>query len=283
MKLELLIFFLIFSNIFVWHSVFLTINHKGTEVYFFDVGQGSSSLIKLSNSVDILIDAGRVNDVTYWLERALAPTDKYIDLAILSHPHLDHYGGFIDILRNYEVGVFIYNGEKSDSLAYQELEKELKISETKTIVLKEGDRIKYAGNYLEVLSPSESLRQNKRTSVNDNSLVKLFQNKDGSLLFTGDISLKIFRKILDKYDNLNIDFLKVPHHGSRSGMDENILQRISPSFALISVGQKNPYGHPSKEIIDFLEKLKIRYFRTDQYGSVKLLMENKTMEVFRLK
>ncbi len=66
-------------------------------------------------------------------------------------------------------------------------------------------------------------------------------------------------------------------------MDENILQRISPSFALISVGQKNPYGHPSKEIIDFLEKLKIRYFRTDQYGSVKLLMENKTMEVFRLK
>jgi len=93
------------------------------EAWFLDVGQGDSELMLLPKSsggyVSVLIDAGPDNKVAYSLEKALK--DKYIDIAVITHPHIDHYGGMIDIISRYGVGLVVLPIGSSDDDSYSEL------------------------------------------------------------------------------------------------------------------------------------------------------------------
>lgn len=278
MRWALLIFLLLIFNIFVWHSVIVLKSFEKPAFYFFEVGQGDSQLIVWPGSVKILIDGGPNNLVVYELEKVLRPGDKYIDLVVLSHANYDHYTGLIDLLDHYQIGVFIDNGRMSEAAAYQKLKEKLTSAGVKMISLAEGDKIKHGRNSAEVLNPPRGVNSMKE---NDASLVMLTQNEEARALFAGDINREEFRRLARQYD-LSAHILKVPHHGSKYSMDDFLAQAISPMIAVVGVG-KNRYGHPAPEVIQQLRKVGSSFYRTDEDGTIKILVDREKMTVFRIK
>ena len=127
---------LVLCNGLAWHAVFIKTRPITPAFYFFDVGQGDSELINFG-PVQILIDGGPPNGKALkGIERALGLEDRYLDLVILTHPHLDHFGGLIDIMKRYEVGEFITDGTNNKISAYKSVPKP-------NLVLGEGDTINY--------------------------------------------------------------------------------------------------------------------------------------------
>lgn len=278
MKLGLLIFLLVIFNFFVWHSIAEIRNFERPAFYFFEVGQGDSQLVVWPNGINILIDGGPNNLAVYELEKALGPNDRYIDLVILTHPHYDHYAGLIDILNYYQVGLFIYNGRQSEAVAYQLLVENLNQANVRKIQLVEGDKIRYGRDLIKIIHPS--IERLEELSVNDGSLIFFVDNQGSRALFTGDIGQRELRRLSERYD-LSADILKIPHHGSKHSMNEQIAQIILPKISVVGVG-RNRFGHPAKEVIKMLIDVGSSFYRTDN-GTVKILVNQAKLSIFQIK
>src|SRR3989344_5549127 len=238
---------LIGFNLFVWGSVFSAFPDRGLNLYFLDVGQGDAALARLPGlsgrgRADILIDGGPGRQGLESLGEVLPETDRYIDLVMLSHPQLDHFGGLIDVLKRYQVGAFIYNGRDGTASAWNDLKTVLVERNIKTIILKEGDSITYGGNRLDILSPSPNFL--KSDELNDTTLVVKLSSESSRALFTGDIGFNVEEYLARKYD-VDADVLKVGHHGSKFSSGSLFLKEATPLASLISSGAKNTYGHPA--------------------------------------
>ena len=273
----LLVLFLIIFDGVVWGWIVFDQPNKNTELYFLDVGQGDAELVILPGGVKILIDAGPNNRILGQLSSILSPFERYFDLVIISHPQTDHFTGLIDVLKRYQAGVFISNGQKGTAQSFRDLEKIIEGNKIRTIILAQGDKIRYQDNYFEILSPSKnSLLSNE---LNDATLVMKLNAQGAKTLFTGDISISIENYLLQKYD-LDIDVLKVAHHGSKYSSSEKFLINTSPKIAIIEVG-KNSYGHPTKEVLNKLASVGAQIFRTDNNGMIKLIIYNQQINIFR--
>ena len=112
---------------------------------------------------------------------------------------------------------------------------------------------------------------------NDNSSVIYTEFNNYKFLFMGDAGIEKEKDILNKYNLINIDFLKVGHHGSRTSSSKNFIDEIEPKYSIISVGKKNRYGHPNKEVLNNLEQSKI--YRTDIDGSIMFKIKNNKLQV----
>ncbi len=268
--------FLLIFNLFVWKQIVFYGPNENLEVYFLDVGQGDSQLIFLPGGVKVLIDGGPNSKILDELALILNPIDRYIDLVILSHPQMDHFGGLIDVLKRYQVGVFIFNGRKGTASAYQELEEIIKKNEIATVVLGAGDKIKHNENQFNILSPSKEFLSSNE--LNDTSLVINFNSQGAKILFTGDIDSRIESYLVKKYD-LDIDILKVSHHGSRFSSSKKFLEEASPKISVIGVG-RNFYGHPTRQVLDRLARIGSQVFRTDKNGIVKLAIDGENINIF---
>lgn len=275
----LLVLFLVIFDVFVWGRIVFGGSNENLEVYFLDVGQGDSELIVLPGNVKILIDAGPNNKILKELSSVLKPTDRYIDLVILSHPQLDHFSGLMDVLKRYQIGAFIFSGRRGDAPAFQDLEKIIKENKIAAIALAENDKIKYLKNRFDVLSPSKNLLQS--AELNDTTLVMKFENEEVKILFTGDIDKKTEEYLIKKRD-LNVDVLKVSHHGSKFSTGREFLIEAAPKISIIEVG-KNSYGHPTAEVLDKLASIGAQIFRTDRDGTVKLIINNRQINIFKTK
>jgi len=227
------------------------------EIMMFDVGQADSILIKYPyNKANILIDTGK-NEYTitngiipYLKSRGI----KKIDYLIITHGDLDHIGGSISLITNFKVNNIILNkGEHS------EYETELINSLSKTNYIQGVDKLKINNNYLYFLN--KKIYENE----NDNSNIIYFEYLKYKFLFMGDSSFVVEDYLLENYNLKDISFLKVGHHGSSTSTTKSFIDVIKPKISLISVGQNN-YGHPSKEVLNNLNKSKI--YRTDEKGSI---------------
>lgn len=249
-------------------------------VYALDVGQGDSQLVVLPSpdrrsSVKILIDAGKNRQVVDALDRALgARGGKYIDILLMTHPDLDHFGGFVEVLKRYEVGIFISNGLTADSKAFASLQAILKEKNVRTLALSEGDAIRYANDVLDILSPDDVLRAHKER--NEASVVAKLttgaEHGGATALFTADIGAETERLLIRKGYDLSADILKVGHHGSKYSSSENFLAVVSPLIATIGVGQ-NRYGHPTARVLEALSLSGADMYRTDENGTVAIYLE----------
>lgn len=177
-------------------------------------------------------------------------------------------GEAINLVNNFKVEKVIFNcGE------YNALEKELmKVLNKKKIpyysCLKE---LNINDNKLYFLQTKEY------ASENDNSNVNYIEISDYKFLFMGDASVTTEKEILDKYNLLNIDVLKVSHHGSKTSSGKNFIDEISPKYSIISVGKNNRYGHSNKEVLENLDNSKI--YRTDQDGSIMFKIKNNKLKI----
>lgn len=273
-----LIFCLLILDVFIWSQILFSRASGEEALYFFDVGQGDSQMVYLEN-IQILIDGGPGSKILSELPKALAFGDRYIDLVILSHPQFDHFGGLIDVLKNYKIGAFIGNGLKGTSPAYRELEDLIALNRIKYLALSEGDRIKYKDYILEVLAPSAKNLTSKES--NDTGLVLKFSSPKLKALYTADIGFDIEKELLKKY-SLNTDVLKVAHHGSKYSSSQDFLKAVSPKAAIIGVG-KNNYGHPTKEVLNRLAFIGSAIYRTDLNGTIKLEFTNNFLNILTSK
>ena len=273
------VLFLVIFDIFIWGQIVFGGSNENLEVYFLDVGQGDSELIVLPGNVKILIDGGPNNKILKELSSVLKPTDRYIDLVILSHPELDHFSGLTDVLKRYQVGAFVSNGRRGNAPAFRDLEKIIKENKIAAVVLAENDKIKYLKNSFNVLSPSKNLLQS--AELNDTTLVMKFENEEVKILFTGDIGENIEEFLIKKYD-LSADVLKVAHHGSKFSTGENFLKKATPKISVIEVG-KNSYGHPTAETLNGLASIGAQIFRTDKDGTIKFVIDGANINFWRKK
>ncbi|MDD5430926.1 MAG: MBL fold metallo-hydrolase [Candidatus Pacebacteria bacterium] len=274
---KIILGFLIAVDLAVWGLIVLPPDVRGSELYFLNVGQGDSELAILPGGIKALIDAGPANGLAKKnLEEILPINDRYIDLVLISHPQIDHMGGLPDILKTYKVGAVITNGESSENDVWREIQKIIKENNIPQISLAAGDKIKFNNAGIDILSPSGGA-----ASVNDSGLVELLDINGAKVLFTADVGAETEKYLANKYD-LDIDILKVGHHGSKFSSAASFLNKITPAISVIEVG-KNSYGHPTKEALSRLADIGSQIFRTDKNGIVKIAFKNKEMVIFTQK
>jgi len=272
MKSGLLIFLLIISNALVFSSVYNL--SPSVSIDFLDVGQGDGNLIR-ANDTRILIDVGPGRNILSALDSAMPRGDKYIDLIIISHPHLDHYGGLEYILKNYEVGAIAWNGSNSVNRlnAFFEIARERNIP---VINLFAGSVVRQDKLNMRVVYPPYGAAESL-LAENDGSLV-IFADVFGlSSFFTGDIGVRT-ESIISAIDFPDIDILKIPHHGSRTSSSRALLSATNPLVAVLSVG-RNSYGLPDEDVLARYVEFNIPVFRTDKSGSVRITEKNNKLRV----
>lgn len=181
-------------------------------------------------------------------------------------------------MKNMRVKNVIIGRQFEDSENLQEFTKIVKENNIKVTTVEAGDKINIENNlYFYVLWPSAK-NEIKENSINNNALVCKLYYKDFTILFTGDIEEKVENVIYKMYKNskvLKSDILKVAHHGSKSSSTEEFLKLVSPKIALIGVGKNNLYGHPSNIVINRLERIGTKIYRTDENGEISIIVNNK--------
>lgn len=254
------IYFLVLVTITVWLSVF-SIDDK-LHIVVCDVGQGDAILIQ-KQTTQILIDSGPNSRVLDCLGRHMPFFDKTIELAISTHVDKDHSGGFPDVFRTYQIDKFLTNSLDNPLYGTQTVEVLRKVAKN-MIFPKKGMVIRIGMIYLDVLHPDSDFKSDK---TNDYSITNTLRYGNFKAVFTGDLELNISERLFEEAKIGSVDYIKISHHGSKNGTSEKILDLLKPKTAVISVG-KNSYGHPTKEVLDLLEKYNVKILRTDKVGDV---------------
>ena len=276
-KIVFIFILLAACDVFLWHSVVFGGSNDATTVHFFNVGQGDSHLIELPGGAQILIDGGPDGRVLRELANVVHPADRYIDVVLLTHADADHVGGLPEVLRRYEVGAFVYNGRGADSDVWRELSDLIKAKEVPVVVVGEGDRLAWGEHELSILNPGLALLQS--AAPNDAAIVSILTGGGIKTLFTADIAFTTENYILEKYD-LDVDILKVAHHGSKFATSPAFLEEATPKVAVVQVG-KNRYGHPTQEVLNRLQAALVRLYRNDRDGTVSVSAHGDSLRVER--
>lgn len=251
------------------------------KIHFFDVGQGDSIFIEAPNGNQVLIDGGPDNSVVQKLGGTMTFFDKDIDLIVLTHSDADHVTGLIEVLERYDLQNIIYSDIIRTSSLYDAWQKAV-VEENANIIDAVAGKIVDLGNdvTLTILHPAKSLVGKVSEKTNNDSLVLMLKYGETQILLTGDIEAKTERQMMLNGANLGADILKVAHHGSKTSTIEQFLYEVSPQVAIIQVGAKNRYGHPTKEVLNRLENLGIKYYRTDIDGDIKVISDGENYHIF---
>lgn len=275
------LFILSVLNILAFSSVLFLFSSAHLEVSFFDVGQGDSIFIETPAKHQILIDGGPgYSKVLEGLSSEMPFWDKEIDLIILSHPESDHMTGLFSVLENYKVDNILWTGIEKEGEKFETWKRMIGEEGANIYYANKGDVITMGDVALEILSPEESLKGKEFKESNDTAVVSKLNYKNSSFLFTGDISSKVEKKLID--DDINSDVLKVAHHGSKYSSSQDFLKTVSPLIAVIQVG-KNSYGHPTEEVLTRISNSGIKILRNDTNGNIKIVSDGTDYKIITSK
>lgn len=243
------------------------------KVHFLDVGQGDSIFIELPTNETILIDAS-IKDasdkiINYLKEEKVSK----IDYVFATHPHSDHIGGMSAVIKAFDIGQIYMPKAVTTTKTYENLLLTIKDKNLKIKTAKAGNTIIDTDDLkLVVLAPN----QDSYESLNNYSIVLKLTYKEKRFLFTGDAETLSEKEITG---DVEADVLKVGHHGSRTSTSQAFLNKVNPSYAVISVGLNNDYKHPHQEVLDRLEKKNIKIYRTDQNGDIIFTTDGYNIDV----
>jgi competence protein ComEC len=267
---------LFFTSIFLYSEIIKEKTLEYARAYFLDVGQGDSELFLFPDGTSFLIDGGPWNGkLQSAIETANGKTKRYIDAVAITHPEEDHFGGLVDIINSYNIGVFLWNGREAEtSDSFKEFLRHIKEKKIPIAIMREGGSVLGKEFSIKILNPSEEMLIKK---TNETSLVFLLESKGMDVLVTGDIGKETEEYILQLIKK-KIDILKVSHHGSKYSSSELFLRAIQPIFSVIEVG-KNSYGHPAPETLKELKEIGSKIFRTDASGTIEFRSDGKKIQV----
>jgi competence protein ComEC len=248
--------------VFCFYSAHLSVS-------FFDVGQGDSIFIQTPEKHQILIDGGpSYTKVLEELSLEMPFLDKEIDLMVLSHPESDHVTGLLSVLENYKIDNILWTGIEKEGEKFETWKRMVEEEGANVFFASAGKKIYMNDSVLEILHPEEPLKGKEYEDSNDTSVVLKLSYKNSSFLFAGDISSKTEKEL----DNIDVDVLKVAHHGSKHSTSAEFLNEVSPLISIIQVG-KNSYGHPTEEVLTRLDNSGIKILRNDINGSIKIVSD----------
>jgi competence protein ComEC len=251
-------------------------------ISFLDVGQGDCELVQAPGGVTVLIDGGPPEAGPAVLRELKAAGVERLDWIIGSHPHSDHIGGLIDVLREMPAKQALdpgYNHGTSTQRTYLSLLKEKRVRTTRA---RAGQGYDLGGGAkLEILAPQEPLLTGTDSDANNNSIVARLVFGETELLFTGDMEEDERARLLagTRPEQLRSDVLKVAHHGSHNGTDPPFLRAVQPKFAVLSLARQNDYGHPHREALETLRGSGAQILRTDERGTIRLTSDGKQITV----
>lgn len=268
------------AGIFSYH--FLKFNDGKLHLIFCNVGQGDAIFVRTPSGADILIDGGPNSSVLKCLSDHMPFYDRDIEAIFASHPDSDHITGILDVVERYEVDAFYEPEISGGTKIYDEIERSIKEKGITKKYIFAGDKLKISdGVTIDTLWPTREYVEEKRNLAKNNknlfSLVQFLTYSEKKVLLTGDIEAAILDDIGSNIGS--IDIFKLPHHGSKTGVDNSTFDKIKASLAIISAGKNNSYHHPHPSVLNMLRKYNIEYKRTDIEGEIKIVTDGKTTKV----
>lgn len=281
------------ASVFLFHGSGNLLSPYG-EITFIDVGQGDSIFIRMPHGRgNYLIDTG--GTLTFntedWKVRqkqfevgkdVMVPFLKSkgittIHKLIFTHGDMDHIGGASEIMKEIKVKELILPISPELSALEKELILLAKHQNIPFRFTQAGESLTVGNQIFQVLSPQNAYDDNR----NNGSIVIYTRLGGLSWLFTGDLEKEGEEQLLHTYKNLQIDVLKVGHHGSKTSTSEMFLDKMEPKLAIISAGRNNRYGHPNPEVLNLLQEKNIQVLRTDKHGAITYIFykDNGTFSV----
>lgn len=238
-------------------------SEKPIEVHFIDVGQGDATLIKCGDKT-MLIDAGdntKGSAMKLYLQKQ---NISNIDIVIGTHPDADHIGGLDVVIYNFQCGTIILPDIAKDTKTYEDLIYNINYKNYKITRPVVGQTYMLGEARVTILGPVKKYGDN----ANNHSVVVKLDYGDTSFVFSGDAGEEAESDIIGTGLDISADVYKVGHHGSYTSSSLPYLKAIKPTYAVISCGTDNKYGHPHTEVLDRLKDMKVTTFRTDLQGDI---------------
>lgn len=241
------------------------------QIHYIDVGQGDAALIMCDGEA-MLIDAGDDSKGTliqYYLQKQGVSKLKYV---VITHPDYDHLGGADVVIYKFDCGTIIMPDSEKDTEAYKDTIEtiEYKNYERKAPVV--GDIYTLGSASFEIVSPALVY-----SNTNNNSVVLNLKHGNNKFLFAGDIEIQAEQEMIYGGYDISADVIKMPHHGSNGAFLESFYEMVHPTYAVISCGKDNSYGHPHQEVLNYLKGTGAQTFRTDEQGTIIATSDGKSI------
>ncbi len=254
-----------------------------------DVGQGDAIYIRFPDGRDMLVDGGPNNAVISCLSQHMPFWDRTLDIVLLTHPEKDHLQGLLTVMDRYEIGYMVRSDVSNTSDGFTAFQGRVRAHAIQERLVSAGEQIRVGDARISVIWPSldqtyamsVSKNSGESTAVlgassehrNDGSLVLWLTYGQFDAWLSGDADMRTESKYRSSsLSDRSIEVLKVPHHGSATGMSSDYLDWLDPQLALVSVG-RNTYGHPSPIILSMLADKGVRVLRTDTHGDIEIISD----------
>lgn len=278
-----------FIGLLLWHPFRPEVRPQRLEMTVVDVGQGDSILLAFPDGKLMLVDGGGIptfgrrapsqmdigEDVVspYLWDRSIT----HIDVMACTHAHADHIGGLAALLENFHTRE-LWTGANSENPAWIAFRKRAQRSGVRIMPMRRGEGRQFGGAQVEVLAPPPDYVA-KATPGNNDSLAFRVTYGRHSFLLSGDIERQIEKDLLAQGLVGKTDVLKVAHHGSKTSSSAEFLDLARPTFAVMSAGFENSYGHPHAEVVQRFEERRACLLRTDLDGYLTLRSDGRRLEM----
>ena len=241
-------------------------------IKFIDVGQGEAILIALPEKT-VLIDAGPTGSAPKIAQVLQELGRDKIDYLVATHPDEDHIGGMADVISSTQIGTIYAPNKTNNTATYRKFLTAIQNNNLQITLAEAGTIIDQTDSYkLEILWPKKDANF---PETNDYSIIIKLTVGNKMFLFTGDAPTSA---ILDSNPG-HIDVLKVSHHGSRTGTTEQLVRKLSPTYAVVSYAVDNSYGHPMQSVLNALHKYSVEVWGTGANGIITITCDGTNIDI----
>jgi competence protein ComEC len=264
MKKIVIVLIIVATFFYYWFSTRPT---QKLDIYFLNVGQGDSILIISPDGKTLLVDGGEDEKAVVGLNNKMGVFNQRIDYIIATHPDNDHIGGLDEVIDAYQVGVFISPKTDKKTKTYLNLVNKINSKNIEKVeATEDADFLLGCCVKIDLVWPAEEA-SDKIKDDNSNSVSFFLYYGDFKAFFDGDLPQELEDEVVAR-NPVDINLLKVSHHGSKTATSEKYLSILRPEIAIISVGKDNSYRHPDISVVNRLKNLNAKVMRTDELGEI---------------
>lgn len=230
-------------------------------VTYLDVGQGNAVVIRQGNQT-MLIDGGPRESSSFVVSYLKQQGIQKLDYVLISHFDEDHLAGDIGALYNFPVGTLITADYETDSSIYDSYKEAVEEKGYEPVHPSLGDTFSLGDGSFRIISPVSYGHEDE----NQDSVGIILEMGSDRFFIGGDIGLEGEKEILEAGVDIQADVMLMNHHGSH--VSREFFQAVNPSWAVISCGEGNSYGHPRQDTVELIQESQVPLFRTDRQGTI---------------